>query len=94
MDVSFISIRLILPTVRKLLMPESPCVVLFKPQFELGREWVGEGGVVKDQEQAKRVLQDTIQWAEAEGFVDAQVLDSPIQGTDGNHEYLIRWTAR
>jgi 23S rRNA (cytidine1920-2'-O)/16S rRNA (cytidine1409-2'-O)-methyltransferase len=63
MDVSFISIRLILPTVRKLLMPESPCVVLFKPQFELGREWVGEGGVVKDQEQAKRVLQDTIQWA-------------------------------
>jgi 23S rRNA (cytidine1920-2'-O)/16S rRNA (cytidine1409-2'-O)-methyltransferase len=94
MDVSFISIRLILPTVRKLLAPQSPCVVLFKPQFELGREWVGEGGIVKDQEQAKRVLQETLEWAKGEGFIDAQLLDSPIQGTDGNHEYLIRWTTR
>jgi 23S rRNA (cytidine1920-2'-O)/16S rRNA (cytidine1409-2'-O)-methyltransferase len=94
MDVSFISIKLILPAVSALLAPGSPCVVLFKPQFELGREWIGEGGIVKDQEHAKQVLQETIEWAKAHHFVDAQVIDSPIQGTDGNHEYLIYWTKR
>ena len=94
MDVSFISIRLILPTIRKILADGSPCVVLFKPQFELGREWIGDGGIVKDQGQARLVLDETIEWAKAQGFAEAQILDSPIQGTDGNHEYLIYWIAR
>ena len=94
MDVSFISIKLILPTIGTILRTDSPCVVLFKPQFELGREWIGEGGIVKDQEHAKKVLEETIDWAKAYHFEDAQVIDSPIQGTDGNHEYLIFWTKR
>ena len=94
MDVSFISIKLILPAVSEVLAPNSPCVVLFKPQFELGREWIGEGGIVKDQEHAKKTLAETIEWAKTYHFENAQVIDSPIQGTDGNHEYLIYWTKR
>jgi 23S rRNA (cytidine1920-2'-O)/16S rRNA (cytidine1409-2'-O)-methyltransferase len=94
MDVSFISIKLILPSVAKLLEPNSTCIVLFKPQFELGREWIGEGGIVKDQVRAKLVLSETLEWAKEYHFCDAQVIDSPIQGTDGNHEYLIYWVKR
>jgi 23S rRNA (cytidine1920-2'-O)/16S rRNA (cytidine1409-2'-O)-methyltransferase len=92
MDVSFISIKLILPTLATLLLPNSPCVVLFKPQFELGREWIGVGGIVKDQDRAKEALQEMIEWAKAYGYTDAKTIDSPITGTDGNHEYLIAWT--
>jgi 23S rRNA (cytidine1920-2'-O)/16S rRNA (cytidine1409-2'-O)-methyltransferase len=94
MDVSFISIKLVLPAISGLLESASPCVVLFKPQFELGREWIGEGGIVKDQAHAKTVLAETIEWAKAHHFENAEVIDSPIQGTDGNHEYLIYWTKR
>lgn len=89
MDVSFISIKLILPAVAPLLRPDSPCVVLYKPQFELGREWIAEGGIVKDQNQAQLAMAETIEWAKTCGFVDARTLPSPIQGTDGNQEYLI-----
>jgi 23S rRNA (cytidine1920-2'-O)/16S rRNA (cytidine1409-2'-O)-methyltransferase len=91
MDVSFISIKLILPALSRLLAPGSPCVVLFKPQFELGREWIGEGGIVKDQTHAQNVLLEMIEWAKDYGFKAGQTMPSPIQGTDGNHEYLIRW---
>jgi 23S rRNA (cytidine1920-2'-O)/16S rRNA (cytidine1409-2'-O)-methyltransferase len=94
MDVSFISIKLILPSVSDLLEANSPCVVLFKPQFELGREWIGEGGIVKDQTHAQHALLEMIEWAKAFHFEDAKTIPSPIQGTDGNHEYLIYWTKK
>ncbi|MBC7397197.1 MAG: TlyA family RNA methyltransferase [Bdellovibrionales bacterium] len=94
MDVSFISIKLILPAAVNVLAPHSDLVVLFKPQFEVGREWVGEGGIVKDQEHAKKVREEVIRWAECLGLRHCGTIDSPIQGTDGNHEYLIHWKAR
>lgn len=94
MDVSFISIKLILPALSRLLATGSPCVVLFKPQFELGREWIGAGGIVKDQAHAQNVLLEMIEWAKDHGFEAGQTIPSPILGTDGNHEYLIVWTTQ
>lgn len=91
MDVSFISIKLILPAVSSILAKGADLVVLFKPQFEVGREWVGEGGIVKDQVHAKQVRDEVITWAGPLGLEHRGTMDSPIQGTDGNHEYLIHW---
>lgn len=89
MDVSFISIRLILPALKAGLEPGADAVILFKPQFELGREWITDGGIVKDQDRAKEHLQETLTWAEASGFKSNGWIDSPISGTDGNREYLL-----
>lgn len=91
MDVSFISVKLIIPALLKILQPESKLIVLFKPQFEVGREYIGDGGIVKDQERAKEVLQDLIRWSEELGLVHQGAMVSPIQGTDGNTEYLSYW---
>ena len=94
MDVSFISIRLILPAAVAVLKAEADLVVLFKPQFEVGREWVGVGGIVKDQTHAREVRDATIEWAKSLGLTHCGTIDSPIQGTDGNHEYLVHWKKR
>lgn len=91
MDVSFISIRLILPAVIAGLAPGADLLVLYKPQFELGREWLGTGGIVMDQTVAREHLQETLTWAEALNLQSKGTLRSPIQGTDGNTEYLIHW---
>ena len=94
MDVSFISLRLILPSVSTILAPDSPCIVLFKPQFELGREWIGSGGIVTDQKASIKLLHETMEWGSTHGYYDPQYIQSPIHGTDGNQEYLIYWTRR
>ena len=91
MDVSFISIRLILPALADVTRSGSDYLILFKPQFEVGREHIGEGGIVKDQVYAKALMEETIEWAKQIGLQSQGVMDSPIQGTDGNHEYLIYW---
>jgi 23S rRNA (cytidine1920-2'-O)/16S rRNA (cytidine1409-2'-O)-methyltransferase len=91
MDVSFISIRLILPAVVTVLETGADLLVLFKPQFELGREAIGEGGIVKDQSAAKIALNETTKWAIKFGLQLEGTADSPITGTDGNHEYLVHW---
>jgi 23S rRNA (cytidine1920-2'-O)/16S rRNA (cytidine1409-2'-O)-methyltransferase len=91
MDVSFISIRLILPALQAIVEPQTEYVVLFKPQFEVGREWIEEGGIVRDQLQVKKLIDETLQWGESIKLQAKGVMDSPIQGTDGNHEYLIHW---
>lgn len=92
MDVSFISIKLILPALQKIMKPGTQLVVLFKPQFEVGKEWVEEGGIVRNQEMAQGVMNDTVSWAEKEVGISVKgMMPSPILGTDGNHEYLIHW---
>ncbi len=89
MDVSFISIRLIIPSLMEVLRPQSVMVILFKPQFEVGKELVGPGGIVKDQVAAKMSLNQTLDWAKSQGLEVLGQMESPILGTDGNHEYLI-----
>ncbi len=92
MDVSFISIKLILPALTKIMKAGTRLAVLFKPQFEVGREHVGDGGIVKDQHHAKSVMEETLVWAKNElGLTVKGMIPSPILGTDGNHEYLIHW---
>ncbi|MBV8756118.1 MAG: TlyA family RNA methyltransferase [Deltaproteobacteria bacterium] len=90
-DVSFISLTLVLPRVAELLRPPpgKPIVALVKPQFEVGREQVGKGGVVRD-EQARRGAVDKIRtWAATHGFTAHEDVESPITGPAGNVEYLL-----
>jgi 23S rRNA (cytidine1920-2'-O)/16S rRNA (cytidine1409-2'-O)-methyltransferase len=96
MDVSFISATLVLPSVLQALRSErgeewqGTAVVLIKPQFEAGRHSVGKGGIVRDPE-ARRMAIDRVSDAVAElGGMRLDVIDSPIQGMEGNHEYLLR----
>ncbi len=90
-DVSFISLTLVLPRVAELLRPPAgkPIVALIKPQFEVGRQLVGKGGVVRD-EAARRGAVDKIRaWANANGFSAGDDVESPITGPAGNVEYLM-----
>ncbi len=87
-DVSFISLRLILPAVRSLLAAEGQGVCLIKPQFEAGREKVGKNGVVRDPAVHLEVLEAFWKDAVESGFSVKDVTYSPIKGPEGNIEYL------
>ena len=88
MDLSFISIRLILPAVHALLKPEGECVCLIKPQFEAGRADVGKKGVVRDRAVHERVLNEMLEFFPAAGYTLTGLDYSPIRGPEGNIEYL------
>ncbi len=88
-DVSFISLKLILPAVRKWLKADGDVIALIKPQFEAGPEWVGKGGIVRDPAVHRAVLTDLLGWATAEGWGVRGLSRSSIQGADGNVEYLV-----
>lgn len=88
-DVSFISLSLILPPLKKILAPAGEVVALIKPQFEAGRENVGKHGIVKDAKVHEAVIQKVLQLALDSGF-SAEHLDfSPITGGEGNIEFLV-----
>ena len=88
MDVSFISIRLVLPAVRELLRGDGEVICLIKPQFEAGRENVGKKGVVRDAAVHLAVLEQFIEFFPAAGFTLLGLDYSPIRGPEGNIEYL------
>ena len=88
-DVSFISLRLILPAVQKWLQPEADIVALIKPQFEAGPKQVGKGGIVKDTAVHREVVTQIVQWADDHQLVTKDIIRSPIKGGDGNVEFLI-----
>ena len=88
-DVSFISLRLILPAVIKWLCPDAQVIALIKPQFEAGREKVGKGGVVRDPAVHAEVLRSVWQTASELGYSPIDLLRSPIEGPAGNIEFLI-----
>ena len=90
-DVSFISLTLVLPRVAELLrLPAGkPIVALVKPQFEVGREQVGKGGVVRDEAARRGAVEKIRTWATANGFTAHEDVESPITGPAGNVEYLI-----
>jgi len=90
-DVSFISLTLVLPRVAELLRPPAgkPIVALVKPQFEAGREHVGAGGVVRDPAARQAAVDKVTTWATAHGFVAGAAIESPITGPAGNVEYLV-----
>ena len=88
-DVSFISLKLVLPPVKALLSPNAELVCLIKPQFEAGREKVGKKGIVREPETHLEVLQNILDFTCALGFAVKDVTFSPIRGTEGNIEYLM-----
>jgi len=87
-DVSFISLALILPTMRRLLVPAGQALTLVKPQFEAGREAVGKGGVVRDPATHRAVLHRFLAAARREGLVTHGLVPSPLRGPAGNVEFL------
>jgi 23S rRNA (cytidine1920-2'-O)/16S rRNA (cytidine1409-2'-O)-methyltransferase len=88
-DVSFISLRQILPVLPPLLQPGGDVVALVKPQFEAGREEVGKGGIVRDESVHQRVVGEVTTAALALGLQRTNVVESPITGMEGNREFLI-----
>ncbi|MRG56109.1 TlyA family rRNA (cytidine-2'-O)-methyltransferase [Phyllobacterium sp. SYP-B3895] len=89
-DVSFISLKLALPPALDLAEPGSHCVLLVKPQFEAGREAIGKGGILRDPKDGERVADDLMKWLDAMPDWNALGLcPSPIEGGDGNREYLL-----
>jgi 23S rRNA (cytidine1920-2'-O)/16S rRNA (cytidine1409-2'-O)-methyltransferase len=95
MDVSFISATLVIPPVLGALStPErrwrGTVVILVKPQFEAGRGNVGKGGIVRDPEARKQAVERVRECVLEQGGEDIEVIDSPIHGMEGNHEYLLR----
>lgn len=88
-DVSFISLRLVLPHLLPLLSPGADAIVLVKPQFEAGRQSVGKKGVVRNPEVWREVLQSVLDVATRIGWSVCGVLRSPIRGPAGNVEFLV-----
>ena len=94
-DVSFISLRLVLPRTVEFLAPKATVIVLVKPQFEVGVKQVGRGGVVRDDALRRETARRIQEMAGRLGFECMGTRDSPIQGKKGNREILLglRWTA-
>ena len=88
-DLSFISLRKVLPSVAGRVAAGTRGVVLFKPQFEAGRENVPRTGVIRDAELRTRLRDEFLAWLAAEGWDVRGVIESPIRGGDGNVEYLV-----
>lgn len=86
-DVSFISLKLILPAVATFLRGE--LVALIKPQFEVGKHEVGKGGIVRDDAKRTAAVEGVVEFARAEGFEVKGLIESPIKGAEGNIEYLM-----
>ncbi len=88
-DVSFISVLLVLPALTRIASPDAVIIVLAKPQFEVGREAVGKGGIVKDAAATASALQRITACMDGLGWEGIGLMDSPIAGGDGNAEFLI-----
>ena len=87
-DVSFISLKIVVPAVRKFLKPHATVITLIKPQFEVGRNRIGKGGVVKSPLLHEEVTLSLSQFFETIGFQVYGILPSPITGPKGNKEFL------
>ncbi|MFB4166424.1 TlyA family RNA methyltransferase [Virgibacillus sp. JSM 102003] len=90
-DVSFISLTIILPVLSKLLKSNSDIVALIKPQFEAGRDQVGKKGIVREKSIHLTVLRKIADFAEKEGYQLFNLTYSPITGGEGNIEFLAHW---
>jgi 23S rRNA (cytidine1920-2'-O)/16S rRNA (cytidine1409-2'-O)-methyltransferase len=88
-DVSFISLRHVLPALPPLLSPDADVILLVKPQFEAGRAEVGKGGIVRDESVHARVVEEVAAAAHALGLSRAGLTESPITGMEGNREFLM-----
>jgi len=88
-DVSFISLKIVVPAVRRFMKPEAVILALIKPQFEVGKGQVGKGGVVKNPLQHQAVIDDLTYFFRNIGLSCGPVIESPILGPKGNREFMI-----
>jgi len=88
MDVSFISVTKIIPSLPPLLKDTGRVIILIKPQFEVGKGEVGKGGIVREPEKHERVIAEVNGAAVEHGFAVVGLIDSPITGAEGNKEFL------
>ena len=88
-DVSFVSVTKVLEAPLGLCAPRADAVILFKPQFEVGRDFIGRGGIVGDEEASARAMDEVIAFAAAQGFAHRLSVVSPIAGGDGNIETVL-----
>ncbi len=88
-DVSFISLKLVMPKVAEFLKPNGKAVLLIKPQFEAGKQHLNKKGVVKDKKVHLSVVKETVDFAEQLGLMPQKLDFSPIRGPEGNIEYLL-----
>jgi len=89
MDVSFISATLVLPAVLAAAPTLTEAVILVKPQFEAGRESIGKGGIVRDPKAHQRSIKRVAQCLIELGAAEIEMMESPITGAEGNHEFLL-----
>jgi 23S rRNA (cytidine1920-2'-O)/16S rRNA (cytidine1409-2'-O)-methyltransferase len=90
-DLSFISLSKVLEPLSHLIQPERSLIILFKPQFEVGPEHVGKGGIVRDISRVNEVKSATISYAQQVGFKFIGEMTCPLKGGDGNQEYLFHF---
>jgi len=89
-DASFISLKVLLPTIKKWINSETKLLCLIKPQFEAGKKDVARGdGVIRDPEIHKQVLLDVLDFVQNEGFSIRGLIKSPLLGPKGNAEFLV-----
>lgn len=93
-DVSFISLEKVIPSILKFLKPDSEIIALIKPQFEVGREQVGKGGIVRDEAARSAAVDRVTDFIRGSGFEVKGVIPSPITGQDGNVEFLMHAVKR
>jgi 23S rRNA (cytidine1920-2'-O)/16S rRNA (cytidine1409-2'-O)-methyltransferase len=93
-DASFISLRKVLEVPLRLAAPQCRLVALIKPQFEVARNEVGKGGIVRDPVLHQRVCDEVREWLEGDGWTIEGLVESPITGTEGNVEFLINAVRR
>ncbi len=93
-DCSFISLKLVLPNTLRFLSDTADVITLIKPQFEVGRERVGKGGVVRDDEARREAIDEIIADAEKLGLAFVDGVDSPVHGPAGNVEFLAHFCRR
>ena len=91
-DVSFISLKLVLPAVKKLLVPGGEIIALIKPQFEVGKGKVGKGGVVRSPAEHLRVIEEIEESAARLGYESRGLVESPLLGPKGNKEFFLHLT--
>ena len=88
-DVSFISLEKVIPSILTFLKPKSELIALIKPQFEVGKEHVGKGGIVRDKAARDAAVNKIVEFVRGLGLEIKGVIPSPITGQDGNTEYLM-----
>ena len=92
LDLSFISVLKVIDTIKKFLKPTGVLLILIKPQFEAEREQVGKGGIIRDAAVHRQTVESVVQGVSAKGFSCQGVIESPIEGADGNKEFLALFT--